>query len=354
MVLDYHPKDRSMKTLTLNLFLLLVVGILISSDARSQERRLLALSPRVGTVIDSTERRYYDLFYNIKDFHSASIYQCPGDTFRVVAKRKAGGVFMRDTVFMIPQSLIDLYADRIEHREELLRGTYVPDVRPHMVTYEDGTPLQFPSIGRKAEVKAPRLVRNDNDAIFPDDRLPLAQNSSGLYRPMFHTTHFAFSLGGLVTDFSSLSSLNANASDFCMPLTFYLEVPIAEVPLISVIGGWGFALGGASGGSLFTFSTALIYRTGTSSFSPIVGIGAARTSYSYYYVSSGSSHSSNTNLAIDAASSYGMLIAGICLVPNRIDLLCALPLGSDLHTAFEKQSYTISPAVFQVSFLVSL
>ena len=54
---------------------------MISVGTRSQERRLLVLSPRIGAVIDSTERKYYNLFCNIKNFHSASIYQITGDTF---------------------------------------------------------------------------------------------------------------------------------------------------------------------------------------------------------------------------------------------------------------------------------
>ena len=342
-----------MKTLTRSLLLLSLFGIVISDDARSQERRLLVLSPRVGPVIDSTEREYFDLFRTIRDFHSASVYQTPGDTFLVIAKRMGGGIFLPDSIFSIPRSLLD-YAESIEHRETLLRGTHVPGSRSIMITYEDGTPLQFPAMGRMAEQKALRLTRNDTVTTFPNGRLPLAQNTSGLYRPMFHTTHFAFSFGGLVTDFSSLSPLNVDVSNVCLPVAFYIEVPLAEDPLISLIGRWGFALGGASGGSLLTFSAGMLYRTGTSTFSPIVGIGAASTWYGYSRVSSSNSSSSNTNLDINAASTYGMLIAGICLQPNSLDLLCSLPLRSSLHTVFEKKAYTITPAVFEVSLLMSL
>lgn len=345
---------ESMKTLKRSVLFLLFLGILISADARSQQRRILVLSPRVGTVIDSTERDYYDLFYTIRYFHSASVHQAPGDTFLVVASRLNGPLVLPDTVFSIPQSLLELYSERIDHREALQYGRYVPGSRPLSITYEDGTSIHFPTTGRKVEVKAPAPPRKDTLTLFPTGRLPLAQNESNFYRPMFHTTHFVFSMGGLVTDFSSLKPLNVSVSDFCIPMTFYLEIPFTEDPLVSVVGGWGFALGGASGGSLFTFSTFLLYRTGTSTLSPIVGIGAARTTYKYYNVSSGNSDPNNTNLRVYAASAYGMLIAGFCLVPNRIDLLCALPIGSDLNTAFEKKTYAISPAVFQVSFLVSL
>jgi len=343
-----------METLKRTLTLLVLFEILISADSRAQAHRLLVLSPRVGPVIDSTEREYFDLFSTIRHFHLASVYQSPGDTFLVAAKRTIGHNALPDTVFSIPLSLLELYAERIEHRESLLRGAYVPGSRPSTITYEDGSPLHSYDIVRTDGLKALRPAGNDGVAVFPGGRIPLAQNSAGLNRPMFHTTHFAFSIGGLFTDFSSLSSLNAEVSNFCAPLAFYIEVPLAEDPLISVVGGWGFALGGTSGGSLLTCSTALLYRTGTDAFSLIVGIGAARTSYSNLYISSGNNYSSNTNIDIEAASTYSMLIAGLCLIPNRIDLLCFLPLGSDLHTVFEKRSYTISPAVFEVRFVVSL
>ena len=207
---------------------------------------------------------------------------------------------------------------------------------------------------RKTIAKMPAKASDVTVTVFSNDSLPLAPNTLGLNRPLFHTTHFAFSIGLLISDFSSLGALSVSASSVCMPVSCYLEIPFAEDPLISIVGGGGFALGGASGGSLSTFSAFLIYRTGTSAFSPFVGFGAARTSYNYSVISSNNNYSSNTNLAIDAGASYGMLIGGICLVPDRVDLLLSLPLGSGITTHFESKAYTIGPAIFQVSFLASL
>lgn len=68
--------------------LLLTVHNLVQTNASAQERHLLVVSSRVGTVIDSVERRTYNLFPLMQNFYSLSFYQAPDSNFSFVRFRR--------------------------------------------------------------------------------------------------------------------------------------------------------------------------------------------------------------------------------------------------------------------------
>jgi hypothetical protein len=177
--------------------------------------------------------------------------------------------------------------------------------------------------------------------------LPLAANTSELARPFFQTIHYDFSIGIAFCDFSELQPL-IGSSNINARLGFFIEIPFHWDGPVSLISGSDFALGGGGGGRLYTFSTFLVYRHESSSmFKPIIGVGIARTMYDYGRGDVGS-------IAISAKETYPVIIVGLNLVPNVADALLSVPLGKDLQTSFESKSYTIQPAGFILSVLMSL
>ena len=74
--------NRPMRNL--GLFLLLGLGLLKSED------EITILSPRVGTIIDIHENRFYRIFPKVRNFISAQIYSLNSNKYkvRIVINRK--------------------------------------------------------------------------------------------------------------------------------------------------------------------------------------------------------------------------------------------------------------------------
>ena len=68
----------------LGLFLVLALGLLKSED------EITILSPRVGTIIDIHENRFYRIFPKVRNFISAQIYSSNNNKYkvRIVVNRK--------------------------------------------------------------------------------------------------------------------------------------------------------------------------------------------------------------------------------------------------------------------------
>jgi len=316
--------------------MILLIGILLPADASSQNRHLVVVSPRVGVVIDSLEVTTFGLFRTIKNFHSASFYQAPDSTLVVVAQLKSAEGILLDSAFAISFGVLSAYAERIDHWDELLQGTYQMGTSQPHILYDDGTPLKPPPVASAKIVDSPRH--------FPTDALPLAPDTSRLLRPKFETICFDFAIGITLSDFSELAQLTGSETNTYVPLSFYVQVPVMEDPTIILIGGWGFALGGGGGGGITSFSSFLVYRPSSFSFlRPIIGLGAGYTNYNY----------STKSFIIDASESYPTLIFGLNIAPNTLAILLTYPLATGLNTTFESKSYTIKPANFGLSLLLS-
>jgi hypothetical protein len=194
----------------------------------------------------------------------------------------------------------------------------------------------------------------NHQAVIETDSLdlPLAQNISGLTRPFFQTIHLDLSVGFAFCDFSELQPLIGKNRSITFPLSFLIDIPIPDIykdSRFSLISGFDFALGGAGGGLLITYSTFLLYRPEAfSRLRPIVGVGVART----WYDNTWGDNAGNVN--IDAEETYPILFIGLNLTPNTLDALLTIPLVTELQTTYETKSYTIRPAGIRFSLLLSL
>ena len=310
----------------------LLIGTLLPLDASSQNRCLVVVSPRVGGVIDKTEATTYGLFPTIKNFHSASFYQAPDSALWVVAKLKsAEGIFL-DSTFTISFEVVNEYAERIDHWEELLQGTYRMGTSQPQILCNDGTPLNPPPDASTKIVVSRRHVFADT--------LPLAPDTTGLVRPRFPTIRLDVAWGIMLSDLSELEQLTGRGSNITVPLSFYVQVPLMEDPSVRFIGGWSFDVTGR----VISLSSVLLYRpSGFVSLKPIVGMGVGYTSYSY-----------DGSVIINASESYPLLVLGMNITANTLDILLTYPLAKELNAAFESKSYTIKPAGLGLSLLLSL
>ena len=193
-----------------------------------------------------------------------------------------------------------------------------------------------------------------NQAVIVADSLdlPLATTTSGLTRPFFQTIHLDFSIGFAFCDFSELQPLIGKNRNITFPLSFFIDIPFPnryKDSRFSFMSGFDIALGGGGGGTLFTYSTFLLYRPETfSKLRPIVGVGVAQTWYTNTWWGIAG------DVYIDAEETYPILFLGLNLTPNTLDVLLTIPLVKELQTTYETKSYTIQPAGIRFSLLVSL
>jgi hypothetical protein len=236
-----------------------------------------------------------------------------------------------DSSIAVSYETLIQYAEWIDHREELRQGAYTLGSSQPPLLYEDGNPLNPPPV-------APKKTEVPSRQVFTSD-LPLAPNTSGFSRPIFHTIHLDVAIGISFNDFSELKQLGVDASSSSGTLSFYAHFPLWEDPSISICGGWSFGLGGVN-----SFSVLALCRTGLfSSFDPFFGIGAGQTRYNYSGL-----------IIVSVSRSYAMLIFGLNVAHNVLDVQFTLPLAKKVTTMFESKSYTIVPAGPALSLLVSL
>jgi hypothetical protein len=305
-----------------------IIASLVPVEVSAQGRRYVVVSSRVGVVIDSQEATTYKLFGAIKDFHSASVYQAPDSTLWVVAQLRSAEGILRDSTFAFPFVLLQAYAEQIDHWDEILQGTYQMGASQPHILCDDGTPLNPPPVA-------------STETAVSTDALPLVPNTSRLSRPIFETVHFEIAIGLSVGDFSQLQTLIGNVSNVSCAVSFFVHVPVLEAPSISFLGGLGFA----PGRSLYSWSTFVLYRPGTLSFFDVIfGLGAGQTRYEY----------SGEQAIIKASQLYPVLLLGLNIVANTLDIVFTYPLTKGLSTTFESKSYTVKPAGFGLSLLLSL
>ena len=327
-------------------FLLLVcLEFFAPLRATSQDRRLLVVSPRVGSEIDSVERVTYRLFRSIDEFQSASFYQAQDSTFWVWTMMKSPDGNLRDSAYEISYQVLGQCAERIDHQEELQQGTYALGSSPAEIFYADGGRLVPPSVTSVKGTVVPRRVF--------DDILPLASSVGTLARPRFRTPHLELSAGVSTCDFSGLEILTtkslSNTRSY-IPLSITMDLPFGSTSPISLFSSFGFAIGGAGGGSLAQYSVFLMFRASAySSFNPILGIGATLSNYSSE-LDSLDRHAFDVSVRLVSPT----IVLGLELVPDWVDILLTVPLRTNISTAFESKSYTVQPVGIQMRLLVSL
>jgi hypothetical protein len=109
-------------------FLMILIGLaLVSIPKRvlaQDSDKVVILSPRVGTMIDASERDHFHLFPQIKGFNRAVVYETPGKTYyTVIVSVRPDGTTKQTIVPYREDELLKL-AEQIDHFEDLEKGTY--------------------------------------------------------------------------------------------------------------------------------------------------------------------------------------------------------------------------------------
>ncbi|MGE5314812.1 MAG: hypothetical protein ACM3Q4_08985 [Acidobacteriota bacterium] len=339
-----------MKTAPFYTSLILIALTVPAFASPSGPRQYIVLSSRVGPVIDSLEASQYRLFQWMPGFRSAAVFQAADSTAWVEARFSPEEGQLCDTVFAISEKMMQSYAERINHSEEIMQGGYRIGTDPPELVYEDGTPVQ--AIRARVDTTKPSkrtLLASSNQArTVPRSSyesaigrpLRLAPNPGGLKRPRFESVTLAVSAGWMQSDLSKLEG--AAAVEFRSPVTLsaFLHVPILHEPSIALVSGWGFHLGE----DFTTFSAAGIMRTPSIYFiRPMIGAGIAHSAFHY-----------QGSVIIDASETYPFLLFGVALIEDAADLVCTVPLGGTLSTPFEERIYTIRPFGIGIGLMVTL
>lgn len=170
------------------------------------------------------------------------------------------------------------------------------------------------------------------------DRLPLAANPVKLTRPRFEVIHLVLGIGGMMSDFSDLNTLDVDENNLSIPFLVYIYLPFQrEDPSFYFTGGWEMGIGGGR----TSFKGLLLYQNPKNI---LIGVGFGRTWFSY----------DGDDVVIDASQSYPLLAVGANVDPQRVDLLLTIPVTSSLQTNFEGSSYHVRPAGIQLSLLISI
>jgi len=321
----------------LSSLLLICCIIALPVEVAAQGPRLLIISSKVGAEIDLNERTTYDLFEGVNDFQSAWFYQMPDSSFWVGMKLQAPEGSLRDTACKITYATLRQCAEKVQFRSELLRGSYLLGSTNPEIFYADGTLLHPPP---SLFVKTPHVPIQP----FDDFYLPLVAPEKGVSRPKFATIRLELSIGFALGSFHDLELLTGQVSDAFIPISFGMEVPLFWDRTLSVVGGWGFALGGAGTGSLTGFNTALLYRMDPhSSLTPIIGFGASENWYSV----------SSSDIIISASLVSPVLQLGLVLDSSMLDLMLSIPLRTSMSTSFESKTYTIDIAAKRLTLVIA-
>ncbi len=319
------------------LFTLLLTLLVASAVTQSQDRRLLIVSPSVGTEVDSLERATYELFPAVKEFQSATFYRLPDSTFWVWLLLKSPEGNLRDSAYEIGPGALNQIAERIERRNRVNVGVSPTEVLLAHIRYADGSDVIFPSAST-----------SETSRTRSKDILSLRGASDVGSRPLFQTIHVDLSVGYGSAAFMDLRSLTGSTSNSFVPVSFGIDIPFQEEDGLALRGAWSFALGGAGEGSLFSYAITLSYTASTDiSLKPIFGVGYGHSSYSY-------SSGTNGGIELSASQPYPLIVLGTSLVHKRLDLMVSIPLAPRLTTSFEESQYTVKVAGVTASFVLSL
>lgn len=145
------------------LFALLIAGPSSSAQVTGD---LVILSPRVGDYIDSAESAFFHVFQNVKGLQRAHVIVTRDSLLYVVFEIDNPPMPQKIEYVQYSLTLINLIAEKIEHIEGLIDGTYVMGTQPAALRTIHGT---------SPAVRVPtRMAGRPNPVSEPYDALPLA------------------------------------------------------------------------------------------------------------------------------------------------------------------------------------
>lgn len=187
------------------------------------------------------------------------------------------------------------------------------------------------------------LYRVDSTQI-PQDGLPLAEDKQRLSRPKFPHTHAEISLGWASSEMHELERLIGSAPSSSLLIGFGVHYPFTRSPSLAAVFGWSLMY--SNDGSLLQFDVSLQMRDiRPVPWLPLVmGIGV------------GNIHFGTTSGGYDvsATQTFMLLIGGVTLVRDHLDLLYTYPFSSAVSYEFEGGLYTVQPAGPAISLVLAI
>lgn len=144
---------------------------------------VVILSPKIGEAIDTSEREYYHIFPAVKNFISAVIVKLPNGKYE--ARFTTGSSTAQKLIFVeMPEALIYSLAEKIDHYEEIEKGTYTFGTSPPLI-----------QVGTKIVKWEPDTLKSTISYYKPDpDLLPLAQVAPPFRISSYPYVGFGYSL----------------------------------------------------------------------------------------------------------------------------------------------------------------
>ncbi len=138
---------------------------LVMPVAAQDSVKTIILSPRVGTEIDSDERKQFGLFRHFQEFVRAVFYALNHDTYYCVVTYRSGGS-EKDSVISYGTRALHALAEKINHYEALVAGTYTMGQDPATIQVYGGGSIPY----------AGQLKPTDRSRSGFDDLLPYARS----------------------------------------------------------------------------------------------------------------------------------------------------------------------------------
>lgn len=124
-----------------------MLPLVVSPPAVSQiQGETVILSDRVGEVIDAAERERFHVFPNVKGFQSARVLQTADSLFYVVfeIEQPTGEPQLEYKQYSV--AVLRVIAEKIEHFEELVDGSYTIGTQPARLKTVAGTRIAEPAV----------------------------------------------------------------------------------------------------------------------------------------------------------------------------------------------------------------
>jgi len=170
------------------------ITILLGQDSA----RVVILSSRIGPEIDPQERVHFRIFPEIKGFQHAVMYQRTDGSYYLHAVYQLEKNTVQDTIIDYSEHLVYMLAEKINHFEDLLEGTYTLGSDRAVLTYIDGRGVSQTERGVHSEqiLGRPRYI---------PEKLPLIPDSAQEYLVVdYPRCGFGIGLSSYSPDFSGI------------------------------------------------------------------------------------------------------------------------------------------------------
>jgi len=192
--------------------------------------KVVIVSSRVGAVINRDARDHFQLFGQIPDFRRAIVLQRDDSTFAVLFSVGREGELERDTSVMYSLVTIKMIAEKVDHYEALMAGTYRMGQEPVTLHYATGSAIEY---------KEPHLVKEPHPVIVQKPQaqsrwfvgaIPLAADPGYPRMRRYPTFDLGIGIRSFGPDLSGMSGVFLSLPSVTNPLlTFSFEVAISEV-----------------------------------------------------------------------------------------------------------------------------